>query len=128
NDLLSCTPRSLGGRHLRHAGTAAYRARSAPAEPGSIELGVISTSVTKHRRRAMGVADERNVFCPGDSMDTGDIVMTSRRRRRFRRMETQFRFLSALVGKQQGVEARSAEGIPPDGDLRAALWLLRRSR
>jgi len=79
----------------------------------------------------MSVADERN----GDAN-----LLSERRRRRVRSLETRFRFLSALVSDrptsgatpEQAQSAESAQNDSadqgPHSDLRAALWLLRRSR
>jgi hypothetical protein len=80
----------------------------------------------------MSVADERIAFETNESKGPDDSVMSARRRRRIRKLESQFRFLSALVGKQQEIEPHSAGNISAgrdeQTDLRAALWLLRRSR
>ncbi len=86
----------------------------------------------------MGSADEQRQLRADEPQDVN--LLSARRRRRIRSMETQFRFLSALVGKQEDAGNGPAEGAAPEnatgsrterahyGDLRAALWLLRRSR
>src|SRR5262245_51437577 len=89
------------------------------------------TTWTNQLRQDMSVADGRN----GD-----ENLLSAKRRRRVRSLETRFRFLSALVSDRPRsgatpeqettaeAGANNSAGQGPHSDLRAALWLLRRSR
>ena len=87
----------------------------------------------------MGAAQEHNAYRADKSKDNTEFLLSPKRRRRLHSMETQFRLLSALVGQRPRADAPPPEVIAHGptpaapagesyGDLRAALWLLRRSR
>jgi hypothetical protein len=75
----------------------------------------------------MSTADERSAS-PGDDAPETKSPRRAKRRRRLQAMETQLSMLSALVGKPESAPAEPPAQSEQIGDLRGALYLLRRSR
>jgi hypothetical protein len=75
----------------------------------------------------MTTADQHNAPL-GDDVTKQKAPRKARRHRRLQALETQLSMLSALVGKPDGTDADPPAQAEPIGDLRGALYLLRRSR
>lgn len=79
----------------------------------------------------MDAANQPGEFHSGDAESAAEKPRQARRRRRLRGMETQFRLLCAATGRPENSDSDRVDAAPPTdsyGDLRAALWLLRRPR